>query len=151
MNSNIYPYVRTGDSRLSSDLSKLNSDQFTVSAVDGELATFIAAQDYPKAKLSTLPQTSSYAEVFLNIVNNKADVSFSEPSAANDFLKSNPGKIMKASENPTRTYGLSFAFARGSNDMVSMWNVALDELVKEGVISSTLSKYGVAADYTVNK
>ncbi len=150
MNSVIYPYARAGDNRFS-DLSKLNSDQYTISVVDGEMATFIAAQDYPKAKLSTLSQLSSFAEVYLNIINNKADVAFEEPSTANDFLKTNPGKIMRVGNTPVRTFGNSFAFARGQESMVSMWNVAISELITDGTVSRTLEKYNVAGDYSLNK
>jgi ABC-type amino acid transport substrate-binding protein len=151
MNSLLYPYVKTGDTRFNADLTKLNSSQYTVSAVDGEIATFIAAQDYPEAKVNTLPQTVSYAEVFLNIVNGKADITFVEPSAANDFLKTNPGKITRVGNTPVRTFGNSFAFARGQDSMAAMWDVALNELVIEGTVNKTLEKYGVANDYTVNK
>ncbi len=150
MNSQIFPYVKTGDNRFN-DLTKLNSSQYSVSAVDGEMATFIAAQDYPQAKVNTLPQATSYAEVFLNILNNKADITFVEPSAANDFLKTNPGKITRLGTNPVRTFGNSFAFARGEDSMVDMWNVAITELVNEGTVASTLENYKVTNDYSLNK
>jgi ABC-type amino acid transport substrate-binding protein len=151
MNSVLYPYVRANDNRFDGDLSKINSGQITVSAVDGELATFIAKDDYPLAKLNTLPQLSSYAEVFLNIVNGKADITFAEPSAVNDFLKSNPGKVQRLGNTPVRTFGNSFAFVRGQESMVSMWNVALGELINDGTVTRTLEKYNVSNDYSLNK
>lgn len=151
MNSVLYPYVRSGDSRFDGNLAKINSNQITVSAVDGELATFIAKDDYPLAKLNTLPQLTSYAEVFLNIVNGKADITFAEPSAVNDFLKSNPGKIQRVGNTPVRTFGNSFAFVRGQESMISMWNVALGELINDGTVTRTLEKYNVAGDYSLNK
>jgi ABC-type amino acid transport substrate-binding protein len=151
MNSVLYPYVRSGDSRFDGNLTKINSNQITVSAVDGELATFIAKDDYPLAKLNTLPQLTSYAEVFLNIVNGKADITFAEPSAVNDFLKSNPGKIQRVGNTPVRTFGNSFAFVRGQESMISMWNVALGELINDGTVTRTLEKYNVAGDYSLNK
>jgi len=151
MNSVLYPYVRADDNRFDQDLSKINSGQVMVSAVDGELATFIAKDDYPLAKLNTLPQLSSYAEVFLNIVNGKADITFAEPSAVNDFLKSNPGKIQRVGNTPARTFGNSFAFARGEDSMISMWNVAINELINDGSVTRILGKYGVSEDYSLNK
>ncbi len=150
-NSVIYPYVKAGDTRFEGNLAKLNSNQYTISAVDGEMATFIAAQDYPNAKMNALPQLTSYAEVLLNIVNGKADIGFIEPSTANDFLKTNPGKIVRVGTTPVRTFGNSFAFARGQESMVSMWNVAIGELINDGTVTRTLEKYGVARDYTLNK
>ena len=150
-NSVIYPYVKTGDIRFNSTLAKLNSADYTVSAVDGELAVFIAKEDFPLAKLNTLAQSSSYAEVFLNIINGKGDVSFNEPSAANDFLKTNPGKIQKVGDTPVRSFGNSFAFTRDESSMISMWNVALGELINDGTITRILTKYNVSADYSLNK
>lgn len=150
-NSVIYPYVKAGDTRFDGNLSRLNSNQYSISAVDGEMATFIAAQDYPNAKVNTLPQLTSYAEVLLNIVNGKADIGFIEPSTANDFLKTNPGKIVRVGNTPVRTFGNSFAFARGQESMVSMWNVAISELINDGTVARTLEKYGVTNDYTLNK
>ncbi len=150
-NSVIYPYVKAGDTRFDGNLAKLNSNQYTISAVDGEMATFIAAQDYPNAKMNALPQLTSYAEVLLNIVNGKADIGFIEPSTANDFLKTNSGKIVRVGTTPVRTFGNSFAFARGQESMVSMWNVAIGELINDGTVTRTLEKYGVAGDYALNK
>lgn len=150
-NSVIYPYAKTGDTRFTGNLSKLNSNQYTISTVDGEMANFIAKEDYPNAKVNALPQLTSYSEVFLNILNGKADVTFVEPSVANGFLKTNPNSITRISNTPVRTFGNSFAFARGQGDMVSMWNVAINELINDGTVARTLEKYGVSADYTINK
>ncbi|MBH41725.1 MAG: hypothetical protein CL685_03355 [Candidatus Magasanikbacteria bacterium] len=151
MNSVIYTYTKAGDTRFSTNLSNLNSAQYTISAIDGEMAAFIAKDDYPKAKVNTLPQLSSYAEVFLNIVNGKADITFVEPSAANDFLKSNPGQIQRIGNSAVRTFGNSFAFARGEESMISMWNVAMGELMNDGTIFRILEKYNVSQDYSINR
>ncbi len=150
MNSVIYGYVRSNDSRLT-DLSKINSDQVTISILDGEMAQFIAKQDFPNAKTNMLPQLSSFAEVYLNVINKKADVAFEEPATANEFLKSNPESIKRLGNTPVRTFGNSFAFARGQESMVSIWNVALTELMAEGMIQKTLQKYNVSNDYTLSK
>jgi ABC-type amino acid transport substrate-binding protein len=151
MYSNIYPYVKSGDTRFSGDLSILNSDQYIISAADGEMSSIIAKDDYPKAKTNTLPQLSSFSEVYLNIVNGKADITFAEPSTANNFLKSNPGKIDKVGNTPIRTFGNSFAFKRGEDSMVNMWNVAIGELINNGTVTRTLQKYYVSGDYSLSK
>lgn len=149
MDSVLYPYVKKGDTRFSNNLSVLNSGEYKISAVDGELAVFIAQEDYPQAKLVTLPQLSSYAEVFLNVVQGKADVSFNEPSAALDFLKANPNTIERVGDNPVRSFGNSFAFKKG-NSFVNEWNIAIQELINSGEINRILNKYGVETHYLVN-
>jgi ABC-type amino acid transport substrate-binding protein len=151
MNSVIYPYVKAGDTRFAGNLTKLNNPEYTISALEGELATFIAKEDFPEAKIVTLPQLSSTAEVFLNILNGKADIAFVEPSTANDFIKNNAGKIDRVGNTAIRTLGNSFAFKRGENAMISMWNVAIQELITDGTVARTLEKYSVANDYSINK
>ncbi len=149
MDSVLYPYVKKGDTRFSSNLSALNSSEYKISAVDGELAVFIAQEDYPMAKLVALPQLSSYAEVFLNIVQGKADVSFNEPSAAADFLKSNPNTIERVGSQPVRAFGNSFAFKKTSV-LLNDWNIAIQELINSGEINRILNKYGVETHYRIN-
>jgi ABC-type amino acid transport substrate-binding protein len=150
MNSTIYPYARPGDNRFNNP-SNINSSNVTIGILEGEMAQFIAAQDYPNAKINALPQLSSYAEVFQNLVSRKADVAFVEPSVANDFLKQNPGAIERAGNTPVRVLGNSFAFARGENSMVEMWNIAMRELINDGTVFRTLQKYNVASEYSINK
>ncbi len=151
MNSVVYPYVKSGDNRFSEGLSNLNSSKYTIGVLDGEMAAFIAKDDYPNAKTNALPQLSSYAEVFLNVTSGKADIAFAELSTANDFLKSNPGKIEKVGNTPLRVLGNTFVFARGQDSMVAMWNVALHEIESDGTVLKILKKYGVDKDYILNQ
>lgn len=150
-NSVIYPYVKNNDHRFSQDISIVNNSSYTISLLEGEMAQFIAQQDYPLAKTNSLPQLSSYAEVFLNVINGKADITFAEPSTAHDFLKSHPDSLIQTSTTPVRTLGNSFAFAREENSMVSMWNIALHENMIDGTISRILEKYHVSDDYILGR
>jgi polar amino acid transport system substrate-binding protein len=152
MNSVIYPYTKTGDTRFSADnLKAINSPEYTISALDGEMTVFIAQEDYPNAKLNSLPQLSSYAEVFLNVVQNKADITFVEPSAAEDFLASNPDSITRLGNTPVRSFGNGFAFDKSDAELRTQWNAALNKLIADGTIESILEKHGVASHYQINK
>jgi ABC-type amino acid transport substrate-binding protein len=151
MNSNIYAYTKAGDNRFTNGLTGLNSPEYTISALDGEMSSIVAKEDYPQAKTNTLPQTGSMSEVLLNMTGGKADITFIEPSVANDFLKQNPGKIERVGDTPVRTFGNSFAFARGEDSMVNMWNIAIGELINNGTVDRTLEKYNVASDYTMSR
>jgi len=151
MNSVLYPYIKAGDTRFSADdLSLINSSDIRISAVDGELAVFIAAEDYPKAQLKSLSQLTSYAEVFLGIVQGKADVAFTEPSAAEDFLKTQPSTIERLGDVPVRSFGNSFAFNKESKGLMNDWNKALNKLIKDGTIEDILEKNNVSSHYKVN-
>lgn len=149
-NSVIYAYAREDDRRFDDNLGLINSEDVTISLVDGEMAMFIAQQDFPLASLANLPQLSSYAEVVLQVINNRADIILLEPSVVNDFNERNENTVRRISENPIRSFGNSFAFARGEESMVSMWNIALTELIQEGVIQDILEKHNVIDFYEVN-
>lgn len=144
--SMIFPYVRVSDNRFDTGLEGLNSKDVTISAIDGEMATFIAKEDFPKANLRALPQLASYSEVFLNIAGNKADVTFVEPGAAYDFMRGNSNQIKRVGSAPLRAFGNCFAFRRGEDSMVAMWDVALRELINSGEVARIL-KANSAAEY----
>lgn len=54
-------YVRSSDNRFDKDLGRLNSSDITVAAIDGELAGEISKIDFPKAKVSSLPQLVDFS------------------------------------------------------------------------------------------
>jgi len=152
MSSVIYPYIKTGDSRFSADnLPAINSPEYIISALDGEMAVFIANEDYPEAKMNSLSQLSSYSEVFLNIIQGKADITFVEPSAAGDFLASKPGSLERLGNTPVRSFGNSFAFGEGETELLEGWNTALNKLVKDGTVEFILEKHGVENHYQLNQ
>ncbi len=151
MNSTIFPYVRASDFRFDKDISLLNSSLYTLSALDGEMSIFIAKENYPNAKLVSMPELSAYSDVLLNVTTKKADAVFIEPSVARDFEKSNPGTLRRVPVDPVRVLGNSFAFARGQESMKSMWDIALREMINDGTIANILAKYDASGDYTVNK
>jgi polar amino acid transport system substrate-binding protein len=150
MDSVLYGYVKKGDARFNNDLSILNSNEYKITTLDGEMAMFIAQEDYPNAQLVALPQLSSYAEVFLNIVQGKADISFNEPSAVDDFLKSHPDSLDRVNGEPVRSFGNSFAFNKEDVELREKWDKAVQELIDEGEIQRILEKHGVENYYMVN-
>ena len=150
MDSVIYGYVKKGDTRFNNDLSVLNSNQYKITSLDGEMAMFIAQEDYPNAQLVALPQLSSYADVFLNIVQDKADITFAEPSAAEDFLESHPNSLDRVSGEPVRSFGNSFAFNMEDVELIAKWNKAVQELIDDGEIQRILEKHDVENYYRIN-
>ena len=150
INSVMYPYGRVGETRFS-DYSKMNSKDVTMITADGDLAVNVAKEDYPLAKLITLPESSPISDRFLNIVDGKADVTIIDPASPNLYMKTNPGKIERLGNTPVRTFGQSYAFARGEESMVSIWDVALRELLNDGTVARTLDKYHISNDFVINK
>jgi len=150
MDSVSYAYTRKGDTRFDNDLSILNSEEYTISTLDGEITASIAKEDFPNAKTLALPQLSSYAEIFLNVVQNKADITFAELSSMEDFLATNPNTLERVNDEPIRAFGNSFAFNKKDTKLVKKWNEAIQELLDEGEIKRILEKYGVENYYRIN-
>ncbi len=149
MDSVIYGYVKKGDTRFTDDLSVLNSNQYKITSLDGEMAMFIAQEDYPNAQLVALPQLSSYADVFLNIVQDKADITFAEPSATEDFLKSHPNSLDRVNDEPVRSFGNSFAFNKEDAELREKWDKAIQELIDSEEIQRILEKHNVENYYRI--
>jgi len=151
MDSVMYPYVKSGDTRFdANNLQTLNSSEVRISAIDGSMEVFVAAEDYPNAQLNALPQLASFAEIFLNIVQDKADVTFAEPSAAEGFLENNPGSIERLGDTPVRSFGNSFAVDKDNTELADAWNEALTKVMERGEIEEILKKYGAETHYSVN-
>ncbi len=150
MDSVIYGYVKKGDTRFNDDLSILNSNEYKITSLDGEMAMFIAQEDYPNAQIVALPQLSSYSEVFLNIIQSKADITFAEPSTAEGFLTAHPNTLDRVNGEPVRSFGNSFAFNKEDVELREKWDKAVQELIDEGEIQRILEKHGVENYYKVN-
>jgi polar amino acid transport system substrate-binding protein len=150
MDSVSYAFVREGDNRFDNGLDILNSDEYTISILDGEISTEIASTDFPNAKTISLTQLSSWSEVLLNVVNNKADVTFSESSTIADFLVSHPDTLKRVESLPIRSFGNSFVFNKEDKELVGKWDQAIQDLLDEGEIKRILEKHGVEDYYLIN-
>ncbi len=150
MNSVIYGYVKKEDTRFNDDLSVLNSNKYKITYADGDIVQFIVQEDYSSAQIVVLPQLSSKAEVFLNIIQGKADITFTEPSDVENFLKSHPDSLDRVSGEPIRSFGNNFAFNKEDVELIEKWNNAIQELIDEGEIQRILVKHHAENYYEVN-
>jgi ABC-type amino acid transport substrate-binding protein len=151
MNTEMYAYVREGDERFADgDYSKINSPDYTIGVIDGSMETFIATEDYPEAELYSLPQLTSFSELFLSVTTEKADITFSEPSAVEGFNDAQSPDLVKVNSEPVRTFGNSFAFLKENTELAEEWNEALSQVIASGEVEAILTKYGVEDYYVVN-
>jgi ABC-type amino acid transport substrate-binding protein len=126
--------------------------------MDGEMGAVIAAADYPKAQLLSLPALADFSQVPMNVVTRKADVAFLDDYAASQFLEKNPGTLKNISQGkPVRVFENPYAFKRGEFEFARMINIAITELHNNGDVERILRKYDghargfyrVAAPYRV--
>lgn len=151
MSNEIYPVVKINDHRFDADLNVANDSKIRIGGLDGSMSQIIANDDYPKATKIYLPQLSSYSEVLLDVANGKSDISFTDMASFNTFDAKNRSKLKVITKDRIRIFGNSFAFKRGENSAVEMWNIALQELINDGTVERILKKYGVEKDFVVNK
>jgi ABC-type amino acid transport substrate-binding protein len=137
-----YAYSRADDFRFDGSFELINSDKVKVASIDGEVSQTIAEKRFPRAKIVSLPQTTSISEVLLQISTNKADLAFVEPYIAEDFLKNNPGTIRKVkSASPLHINGNAMMIAQGQDVFKSMLNIAIEEQFNNGNIDSLVRRY----------
>src|SRR5258708_38771393 len=74
----IYAYARANDSRFDHTLNKMNAADITLSAMDSEISSEIARNQFPKAKLLSMPQLTPPGMLLLNVATGKADLTFTD-------------------------------------------------------------------------
>lgn len=152
ISTGIYPYVKEGEKRFDpNNLKAINSSKYKVAVIDGSMDMFIAKEDYPQAELVALPQLASFSEIYLNITQGKADISFTDPSAAELFNKSNDVKVVKLGTVPVRSFSNSFALKKDNTALLNEWNAGLSKVMAGSEIEKILAKYGVSSHYDIVK
>jgi polar amino acid transport system substrate-binding protein len=140
--SPIHAYVKTGNHALDGRLAAINSAMVTIATIDGEMTSIVARADFPHARTNELPQTTDVSQVLLELVTEKADVTFVEPAIAEAFLQRNPGAIRRVPDvPPVRVFPNVMMVNKGEAELLSMLNTALSELVNTGFVEQAISKY----------
>lgn len=138
----IYAYGRADDMRFDNNLDAINNTDTIIATIDGEMSSLIAAKDFPQAKTLQLTQLSSVSESFLNVINKKADVEFTDPASFAEYAAKNPDKLRRIpSKIPLRVFGVPLAIARGQDEFRDMINTSTTELLASGTIEKIIKKY----------
>jgi ABC-type amino acid transport substrate-binding protein len=138
----IYAWVRSDDTRFDNKLDAIDDPNIKIAFVEGTTMAVIAAQDFPKATTMQLPQMTSIAESFVNVVNGKVDVTLQSASAEHDYDVNNPGKLRRVNAKlPLRLGAQSLAINRGEDMFRRMLDLATDEMISSGQVEKILAKY----------
>lgn len=159
--SAINAYVRADDYRFDRDISIANNASYKIATVDGETSQVIASRQFPNAKTLQLPQSTDVSQMLLNVVDGKADMAFLEPTVANAYIKSNPGKVKNVSvQKPVVVYGNVMLIKKGEFTFKSAVDNSLIELLNNGYVDGVIGNYEkeypggfykVAVPYIVSK
>jgi len=147
MYSVIAVFARPNDHRFDNSYDAINSTNVTISVIDGELAQSIAKQQFPNAKILSLPQTADVSQDYLNVASGKADVVIEEIPTANDYLKNNPGSIRNVQpNNPLTINGNTMLIPQNQPAFKEMLDTALGEELNSGYIDTLIKKYETSPD-----
>jgi ABC-type amino acid transport substrate-binding protein len=140
--STVRAYTRADNSKYDGNLALINDPTTRIAAVDGEMSSIIAKDDFAKAQIDGLPQSTDVSQVLLEVATNKADVTFVEPAVAMEYIKNNPGKIKEvANIRPLRVFPNVFMVGKGEDRFRSTLNTAIQELVNNGFVDKVIDKY----------
>ncbi len=141
--SPVFAYVKAGNKRLSErNIQALNSPAYKIATVDGETAEIIAQEDFPRAKVVSLPQLSDLAQLLLNVSSGKSDATFTEPALAAGFLANNPGAVEPlGTATPLRIFSNCWMFRRDQFEFKRMIDTALDQVINSGALNKIISRY----------
>jgi len=140
--STVRAYTRADNSKFDGNLAAINVPTVRIAAVDGEMSSIIAKDDFPKAQVNSLPQNTEVAQVLLEVATNKSEVTFVEPAVAMEYIKNNPGKIKEvANVKPLRVFPNVMMVGKGEVRLKSTMDVAIQELVSNGFVDKVIDKY----------
>lgn len=135
-------YARADDTRFDKGLAVANSPAMTIATIDGSTSAAIAAEDFPLAKLDSLPDLTDFSQLLLEVQTRKADLAFSEASQFHIFDDHNQGKLRNVTpECPVRLIANAFFVAGDELRLLGMINTALANLHYSGFIDKVLDKY----------
>jgi ABC-type amino acid transport substrate-binding protein len=135
-------FTRTADTRFDDQLEAINNPHVRVSIIEGESSEAIFHASFPKTKVKRLPQASSGSMLLSDLVENEADVVFTDPLTLQRFAEKHPGKIRQVrSRFPLQVYGCPIWVRKGEVELKNTLNVATTQLINDGTIERILSKH----------
>ncbi len=135
-------YVRAGDSRFDQSLAGVNSPSVTVAAIDSEMSQIIARENFPNAKIYSMPQNTDLTQMMVAVESGKADVAFANGAVASPYLAANPGKLKDiATSQPIRVFSHGFAFKKGERELADTVNYVFEEMHNDGTMEKILSAH----------
>jgi ABC-type amino acid transport substrate-binding protein len=139
--SALHFYARVNDYRFDQNLGILNSPEFTLATMDGDMSSIIAKDIFPKANQQSIPQLADAAQLLLSVASGKSDGVFVETSFFNDYEKKNPGKIRRVTKTPYQIFPNSFALRIDQPQMKMALDSALAEMINQGSVDRIIEKY----------
>ncbi len=135
-------WVRTGDTRFDQSRVALNAATVKISGVDGTFPLDAARADFPLAQALSLPQSSDYTQPLMEVLTNKADVTFMDNNIGLRFLKANPGSLRNIAANPPyKVFGQFIMVPNSDFGLQAMLQSVSNLMVLDGTVDRILQTY----------
>lgn len=124
------------------DIQVFNDPSVRISGNDGSMASLIAAQDFPEAKLVSAPNMMDETHMLLDVASGKADVTFIETYIGAEFIKNNPDSVKPIfATQPLRVFGNTIALPAHEPQLKSMLDSALVQMLNGGFVDHAIKTY----------
>lgn len=144
--SALYAVGRANENRFDDALSNLNSAEFTIGTIDGDVNYYMVRDHFPNARRVEMPATTDAGQLILNLTTKKTDVIFMAAGEADDYMKKHPGEIKRLTSKPVTVFDTAFMLKAGEDSLAGVLNAAIRQMQSEGFINGVLDQYNTAPD-----
>lgn len=140
--SPVFMWVRADDHRFDNNIMKLNSPDYTLAIIDGDVTQSIADSEFPLARRLAATQTASLGEEFQDVLSGKADAMLHDPVGAKLLMAHNPGALWNPDpDRPVRVFANTIMMPLGETNLKTMIDTVIGEMIDDGTIERTIKKY----------
>jgi polar amino acid transport system substrate-binding protein len=118
--SPVETFARGDDLRFDNNPAAINQPDIKISINDGDVSEEVALRDFPAAQRVAKVQLAGEGQLFMNIIDHKADVTFSHISFVDGFNKNNNNVIRKVPLPPVRVFSNVIGIKPGELQMKNM-------------------------------
>lgn len=137
-----YAVSRADDKRFDNAKYPINSEDVTLPVIDADYTYSVAVNNFPKAKLLSLPQGSDGSLLMTSVVTKKADVVFIDKGTMADFNKSNNNALrLVEGLPPLKIFGESLAVKSDEIRLGLLLDHAIRIIVDDGKADNIVKKY----------
>lgn len=135
----LFAYVRKEDNRFDNDIFKANNSKYKIIGLDGSGKTLLALKAFKNANISLLPQFSSFAELFINVADKKADMTFTIPAEFQKYNESNPNKLKQV--GLFETIPIGFCYQKNETSLKNMFDTLFVTYISDGTLDKIIDKW----------
>ena len=135
-------YVRADETRFDRNFNGLNDAGVKIAVVDNDNGFFVAQNSFAKAKLFSMPMGATDTDMLMAVMTGKADVTFTAPGIAYQFMQANPGKVKALSPGRyLRVFGNTYVVGAGEFQLAHFLQTVLAEVENSGYVDDLIDRY----------